>query len=89
MDGAPGSDMVVGDAAAAAPDTAAAAPDQLMLQAPGVADPSNVPKKSRAEKRAAADAMSPGHLAATTALAPSDRRLQHALIGVDKEFAML
>ena len=45
-------------------------------------DPTAAPKK----KRAATEAMSPGHLAATTALAPAERRLQHVVIGVDKDF---
>ena len=62
----------------------AAVADQTMAQAPGLTDA--VPKKQRAEKRPAADAMSPGHLASTTALAPAERRLQHAHMGVDKDF---
>ena len=37
-------------------------------------------------KRAATDAMSPGHLASTTALSPVERRSQHAFLGVDKGF---
>ena len=71
------------DTAVAATDTAVTAPDQLMLEAPGLEDPTKIPKKARAEKRAATEAMSPGHLAATTALAPDDRRVQHVLIGAD------
>ena len=30
--------------------------------------------------------MSPGHLASTNALTPVERRQQHAVLGVDKEF---
>jgi hypothetical protein len=57
-----------------------------MDQAPGLAAADSGPKQTKAPKRAAADAMSPGHLASTTALAPAERRLQHAHLGVDKDF---
>ena len=78
MDGAAGSEIVVSGAAGAAPDA-------VMDQAPGLAAPDAAAKPPRA-KRAAADAMSPGHLAATAALSSADKRVQHAVMGVDKEF---
>ncbi len=81
MEGTATSDIVVGIAA-----PIAAAPDALMDQAPGLVAADSGPKQSKAPKRAAADAMSPGHLASTTALAPEERRLQHAYLGVDKDF---
>ena len=79
MSGAAGSDTVVTDAV----------PDQAMVQAPGLATAMvavAAPKRGKSEKRAAAEAMSPGHLASTTALTPVERRQQHAVLGVDKDF---
>jgi hypothetical protein len=56
-----------------------------MIQAPAAATAVAVQGPPKA-KRAATEAMSPGHLASTTALSPVERRLQHAFLGVDKEF---
>ena len=57
-----------------------------MVAAPPQITADAVPKKQRAEKRQAADAMSPGHLASTAALLPVERRQQHAVLGVDRDF---
>ena len=82
MDGPAGSDKVqTGEAADQVMVVGAPAP-QTTVQIAADA----VPKKPRAEKRAAQDAMSPGHLASTTALSPVERRQQHAVLGVDKDF---
>jgi hypothetical protein len=73
---AAGSDQVQGNAA----------PDQLMVAVTPQVAADAVHKKQRAEKRPAADAMSPGHLASTAALLPVERRQQHAVLGVDRDF---
>ena len=47
----------------------------------------SVPKKARpGEKRQATDAMSPGHLTATAARTPGERRVHHTVMAVDKGF---
>ena len=76
MDGSAGSDQVQGNTV----------PDQLMVAATPQVAADAVQKKQRAEKRQAADAMSPGHLASTAALLPVERRQQHAILGVDRDF---
>ena len=82
MDGPAGSDKVqTGEAADQVMVVGAPAPQATVQLA---ADATQ--KKPRAKKRAAQDAMSPGHLASTTALSPVDRRQQHAVLGVDKAF---
>ena len=75
---AAGLEVVVSGAAGAVPDAA-------MDQAPGVVATDTAQRQHR-PKRAAADAMSPGHLASTAAVSSAEKRVQHAILGVDKEF---
>ena len=80
MDKTAGLEVVVSGAAGAVPDA-------VMDQAPGVvAIATDKAQRQQRPKRAAADAMSPGHLASTAAVSSAEKRVQHAILGVDKEF---